>query len=203
MTYDATPAAAAITSVATLQVAGTAEAGSTVAVYDGSLLLGRATASATGNWSVLTLLFDTVHSMTATVTDRAGNPGPGSAPTLVGSSRADTLLGTAAGDTLLGNGGNDVLEGGAGNDRLTGGSGADTFLMRAGSGHDIVTDFAAGGFFHDALRLLGYGLTSFDAVMARTVQSGTSTVITLDAADSVTLLNLSKASLVANDFLFA
>ena len=204
VTYDATPpAAAAITSVATLQVAGTAEAGSTVAVYDGSLLLGRATASATGSWSVLTLLFDTVHSMTATVTDRAGNPGPGSAPTLVGSSRADTLLGTAAGDTLLGNGGSDVIEGGAGNDRLTGGSGADTFLMRAGSGHDIVTDFAAGGLIHDALRLLGYGLTSFDAVMARTVQSGTSTVITLDAADSVTLLNLSKASLVANDFLFA
>ena len=208
VTYDITPPTAAITAVASsllgvTQVAGTAEALSTVAVFEGSLLLGRATASAAGTWALPTFLFDTVHTLTTTVTDRAGNLGPGSGLTRAGSSRSDSLLGTSAADTLLGNGGNDTLEGGAGNDRLTGGAGADTFLMRAGSGHDIVTDFAVAGLSHDVLRLPGYGLTSFSAVMAKTVQSGTSTVITFDATDSVTLLNVSKAGLVASDFLFA
>ena len=209
VTYDvAPPPPAAVTAVASsllgvTQVTGTAEALSTVAVFDGGLLVGRATATAAGAWTLPTFLFDIVHTLTTTATDRAGNLGPVSGPTLVGSSRSDALLGTGGADTLLGNGGSDVLEGGAGNDRLAGGAGADTFLLRPGSGHDTVTDFTAAGLSHDALRLPGYGYTSFSGIMAKAVQSGTSTVITFDATDSVTLLNVSKASLLASDFLFA
>lgn len=60
-----------------------------------------------------------------------------------GTNKADSLSGTAATDAVEGGRGNDRLDGGAGNDVLTGGAGADTFVLRAGGGDDIVTDFSA------------------------------------------------------------
>ena len=44
---------------------------------------------------------------------------------------------------IKGTGKNDWLEGSSGNDILTGGRGADTFVYRAGSGNDTITDFSA------------------------------------------------------------
>jgi large repetitive protein len=58
---------------------GTAEAGSTVAVYDGDLVIGSASADANGNWSYALALPDGAHSLTATVTDLAGNTSAASA----------------------------------------------------------------------------------------------------------------------------
>lgn len=58
-----------------------------------------------------------------------------------GTNKADTLAGSASSDSVQGGRGNDRLDGGADNDVLTGGAGADTFILRAGSGDDIVTDF--------------------------------------------------------------
>ncbi|WP_375775342.1 Ig-like domain-containing protein [Bradyrhizobium sp. ma5] len=62
---------------ATQKLTGSAEAGSTVTVYDGSTLLGTAAADATtGAWSfTLGHLADGSHSLTATATDAAGNTG--------------------------------------------------------------------------------------------------------------------------------
>ena len=58
-----------ITDPAILTLTGTAVANSTVNVYDGSTLLGTATASGTGAWSFTTIpLPDGMHSFTATVT---------------------------------------------------------------------------------------------------------------------------------------
>ena len=58
-----------ITDPAILTLTGTAVANSTVNVYDGSTLLGTATASGTGAWSFTTIpLPDGVHSFTATDT---------------------------------------------------------------------------------------------------------------------------------------
>ena len=62
-----------ITSDNTLTLNGTAEAGSNVKVYDGSTLLGSATANGSGGWTYTTIaLFDGTHSFRATATDAAG-----------------------------------------------------------------------------------------------------------------------------------
>ena len=65
-----------ITNDNTLTLTGTAEANSTVKVYDGATLLGSVTANGTGAWSYTTAaLANGAHSLTATATDAAGNTG--------------------------------------------------------------------------------------------------------------------------------
>ncbi|WP_425908320.1 Ig-like domain-containing protein [Nitrobacter sp. TKz-YC02] len=60
---------------------GTAEANSTVKVYDGLALVGTTTAKADGTWSVTTSPLSTgAHDLTATATDVAGNTSPMSLP---------------------------------------------------------------------------------------------------------------------------
>ncbi len=57
-----------------ITLTGTADAGSTIKVYDGSTLLGSAVAGANGAWSFGTsALTDGTHSFTATATDSSGN----------------------------------------------------------------------------------------------------------------------------------
>ena len=69
-----------ITNDNTLTLTGTAEANSTVKVYDGATLLGSATANGSGAWSYTTAaLANGAHSLTATATDAAGNTGVASA----------------------------------------------------------------------------------------------------------------------------
>jgi Domain of unknown function (DUF4347)/Bacterial Ig-like domain/Cadherin domain len=66
-----------ITSDNTPTLSGTAEANSTVAIYDGTTLLGTATADGTGNWSYTTsTLSNGSHTLTAKATDAAGNDSP-------------------------------------------------------------------------------------------------------------------------------
>jgi flagellar hook assembly protein FlgD len=64
-----------ITNVTTPTLTGTAEAGSTITLYDGSTVLGTTTVDAAGNWSftVSAALADGAHTITATATDAAGN----------------------------------------------------------------------------------------------------------------------------------
>ena len=59
---------------------GTAEAGSTVNVYDGTILLGTATANGSGNWTLTTTLADGAHNLSVTAIDSAGNTSAASAP---------------------------------------------------------------------------------------------------------------------------
>ncbi|MBG0889104.1 Ig-like domain-containing protein, partial [Burkholderia sp. 9773_38] len=65
----------ATTDDTTPTLAGTAEAGSTVNVYDGTTLLGTTTADPSGNWTFTptTGLGEGAHSLTVTATDTAGN----------------------------------------------------------------------------------------------------------------------------------
>ncbi|MCM3278890.1 Ig-like domain-containing protein, partial [Bacillus velezensis] len=65
----------ATTDDTTPTLAGTAEAGSTVNVYDGTTLLGTTTADPSGNWTFTptTALGEGAHSLTVTATDTAGN----------------------------------------------------------------------------------------------------------------------------------
>ncbi len=58
----------------TVQVSGTAEAGSTINLYDGSTLLGTTHVAADGDWNLTTpALHQGAHALAATATDAAGN----------------------------------------------------------------------------------------------------------------------------------
>ena len=117
---------------------------------------------------------------------------------LNGDNGNDTLKGGAGNDILWGDAGNDLLDGGHGNDQLTGGAGHDTFFFGPNPGHDIVTDFGHQGviaFDHTVFH-------SFADVMAAAHQVGHNTVITVDAANSLTLEHISPHQLTAHDFQF-
>ncbi len=60
---------------------------------------------------------------------------------LTGWSLGDHIVGGDLDNYLYGVGGDDILDGGAGHDELYGGVGNDTYIWRAGSGDDIVSDY--------------------------------------------------------------
>ncbi|WP_220396303.1 calcium-binding protein [Arenimonas terrae] len=60
---------------------------------------------------------------------------------LDGRGNDDVLDGGAGADSLLGDAGDDTLIGGIGNDSLDGGVGNDTYVIRAGDGIDLLTDY--------------------------------------------------------------
>lgn len=116
----------------------------------------------------------------------------------------DTLSGGAGDDDLNGGSGADWLNGGAGDDVLSGGAGNDALVFKPGFGSDVVTDFTAGLGVADVIRFHGFG-TVFDTfieVMAVTAQSGADTVIEIDANNTITLQDVARTSLVADDFRF-
>lgn len=105
-------------------------------------------------------------------------------------------------DTLVGGFGADLLNGGADNDTLTGGAGADTFVFEAGTGHDVVTDFAAGSAGTDIVKLTGFSFASFAQVQAAMTQIGADTRLVLSGDSHVTFLNHSIGDFAADDFGF-
>ncbi len=60
--------------------------------------------------------------------------------TLLGNNGNDTLQGGAGSDILNGGNGNDYLDGDTGNDIMNGGAGADIFVLKLGSGHDVIVN---------------------------------------------------------------
>jgi Ca2+-binding RTX toxin-like protein len=117
---------------------------------------------------------------------------------LSGGNGDDVMDGGAGNDDLSGGNGDDILIGGTGHDVMTGGNGSDLFVFEAGFGLDTVTDFHGSDHiqFHSDL------FHDFQAVLAASQQVGGDTVITLDAANTITLHNVQLTSLQANDFLF-
>jgi Ca2+-binding RTX toxin-like protein len=116
----------------------------------------------------------------------------------------ENLTGSEFNDTLNGDAGDNVISGLGGNDKLTGLVGSDTFVFLPGFGNDTITDFAAGPNTgpHDLIVFDQTIFADFNSVMAASAQVGTSTVIALDAQDSVTLNNVSLSSLYHDDFAF-
>jgi hypothetical protein len=94
----------------TVQVSGTAEAGSTIKLYDGTTLLGTTHTAADGDWSFTTpALSHGAHALAATATDAAGNtshlsdpvdPVMGTPSSSGGSTSTDNHL-TGSSETLL------------------------------------------------------------------------------------------------------
>lgn len=82
----------------------------------------------------------------------------------------DRLLGGNEDDYIWGGEGDDLLEGSAGNDILTGNNGIDTFVLNAGKGVDVITDFELG---LDVLEFYG-GISSQQLAVS---QIDTNTVI--------------------------
>lgn len=104
--------------------------------------------------------------------------------TLSGGNGNDTLNGGAGGDTLLGGNGSDLLVGGLGNDTVTGGNGSDIFVIAAGAGTDIFTDFQKGP---DRIGLSG-GLTFGQlAFSGNQILAGGETLATLTGFNTATL----------------
>ncbi|MBY0545434.1 MAG: hypothetical protein K2Q14_07810 [Gammaproteobacteria bacterium] len=114
---------------------------------------------------------------------------------LTGDDNNNQLEGRGGNDVISGGGGNDKIIGGIGNDTLTGGVGNDTFVFAPGDGADTITDFTHGA---DSIDLSAYG-TNFSSITV--TASGPDSIIQA-GADSITLTNVSAASVTAADFVF-
>ncbi|MFL9674283.1 hypothetical protein ACXUPC_30175 [Pseudomonas marginalis] len=115
----------------------------------------------------------------------------------------DYLYGDDGDDELFGGPGDDVLDGGEGNDILWGGPGADTFIFWKGSGggETIIGDFSGSAGEQDRIDLAGI-LATFEDVLDASVEVGDDLLITLNADDSILLLNIKKEELTPADFSF-
>ena len=124
-------------------------------------------------------------------------------PTVASSDLGDALTGGAGNDRLFGGAGPDSLDGGTGADFLNGGAGDDRFVYMPGYGADTIFGFAAGGGSEDKINLAFSNVSTFADVLARATQVGSDTVINFDGGDTLTLRNVARSSLAADDFLFA
>ena len=120
---------------------------------------------------------------------------------LEGGKGSDRLLGGKGDDVLVGGAGLDMLVGDAGNDVMTGGAGADSFLFRTGFGHDTVTDFRAGG-EHDVIAIAKSDFADFAALSAHLIDTAAGALLTLHDGSTLTLNDVTRASLGAHDFYF-
>jgi Ca2+-binding RTX toxin-like protein len=107
------------------------------------------------------------------------------------------IRGTSGNDTIAGTAWNDTIAGGAGNDTMSGGAGSDTFLFRTNLGQDTVTDFTVGS---DLLEFRDGNFADAAAALAAATSSGSDTLITIDANNTVLLKNISLANLHETDF---
>lgn len=123
---------------------------------------------------------------------------------LEGSLTANRIDGGIGDDAIDGLAGADTLVGEIGADTLVGGADSDQFWFFVGDGADIVTDFTAGAATDDVIRLFGRGaaLDTLTELLALSTQVGADVVINLGGGDTITLQNVTLASLDASDFLF-
>jgi hypothetical protein len=170
---------------------GTGEANSTIKAFDGTDLLGTTVVSTNGVWNLTTSSLGAgVHNVTATDTDPAGNVSVGS-PSLA----LNVVTGTPAADFFL--------AWTTANYIITGEGGPDTFFFfGANFGKTVITDFQAAGSGHDIIYFSQAAFSSFAALQSHATQVGANVVITVDAADTVTLAGVKLTDLSSSDFQF-
>ena len=128
---------------------------------------------------------------------------------LYGGPDNDILMGGAGQDQLYAGAGHDMLDGGQGNDILNGGDGADAYIVRPGSGNDIVTagfDAGPGAFDHIAFE---GGITPNDVTIAdQTSTHGddhSGTLVSWETSQgdgSLFLEGVTKSQMAQDDFMF-
>jgi hypothetical protein len=111
----------------------------------------------------------------------------------------DGLVGHDGHDDLVGGLGRDLLFGGAGDDLLRGGLDNDTYLIRRGTGLDLVSGLESG----DRIDLRDFGLASFQAVLDAAHQWGPSVRIDLGNGDRLLIHNISLSALNPEQFIIS
>jgi Ca2+-binding RTX toxin-like protein len=168
-------------------LSGTAEANSSVSIFDGGKSIGDVTAAADGTWSFQTNVTGSgVHSYTETSIDGSG---------ITATSTGVTLYSPSGNQTLQGGSGNDVLIG-APQDTLMGNGGNDTFVFNQNLGKETVADFNPN---QDQLAF-SHALFTHDTVaqvLSQTHDSSAGAVIVVDPHDTVTLIGVTVAQLQA------
>ena len=120
--------------------------------------------------------------------------------TLTGSA-AINATGNSESNIIIGNAAANVITGGLGNDILTGGGGADTFVINAGDGSDIITDFSPGSAMgHDVVQLNGFAFTSFSDIQAAMTQVGNDVYLALTSQDTLVFRDTTIAAFTGDDF---
>jgi VCBS repeat-containing protein len=179
---------------------------------DGSYSYAAGNSSSTGlSQDKFTYTIDDAHggtsTATLTVSVTAANQtyvqGTDGNDTLSAGRTATVLDGGNGNDTLLGGNGADTVIGGQGNDTLTGGRGADNFVFNPGFGKDVITDFTPGSDHIQLDRSLVSFTSPADALSHIASDGHGNTLITIDAADTITLLGVTPSHLHASDFLIA
>ncbi|MBB6225527.1 serralysin, partial [Rhizobium leguminosarum] len=111
--------------------------------------------------------------------------------------------GNALDNVIVGGSGSNTLTGGAGDDILVGGAAADFFVYSPNWGHDTITNFVAAGMTHDTIKIDVSVFADWAALLAASNDSGSDTIITADADNTITLKNVAVSSLQSSDFQFA
>lgn len=118
---------------------------------------------------------------------------------VMGNAKANWIVSQVANITIDGGGGNDVLTGSAG----------DNFRFDAGSGFDVITNFAPGarigvGANPETVQLAGYAqFKTFAEVRAAMTQVGPDVVLQLDANDAIKFDNTTISAFSKDNFLLA
>ncbi len=127
----AKPAPPAITSVGPYTVGGTAEASTTVTLFEGATRIGSALVNGSGGWTAVVSLPYGVHTVHAVATDRAGNASDPSATRSI-------QQGSIGPDDLAGSPGADLMGGGTGDDFYRVDNAGDVVSEVEGQGLDII-----------------------------------------------------------------
>lgn len=131
---------------------------------------------------------------------------------LIGNAGRDTIFGGDGRDEISGGEGVDLLQGGADTDILSGGAGEDTFVLKTGSGADIIMDWTEGEdvFLFEDTGARSYNdleFTAFDAgdVIAGYETQETGVYLTYGNTDDVAIvLGVTVADLdTQDDLIFA
>ncbi len=102
----------------------------------------------------------------------------------------------------VGDSANDTFAGDQLNDIFTGGAGDDRFVYAPGGGHDTWTDFTAGAGTQDKVDLTAFSnIHNLAGLLAHATQNGANTVLDFGNGNTLTLQNVAKAALSADDFI--
>ncbi len=107
-------------------------------------------------------------------------------------------IGNSLNNIIIGGDGANLIDGKGGDDVLTGNKGPDFFVLGAGYGHDLITDFQNGV---DRLALHGLGITSFSQVKSLLKQAGSDVTLITPTGEEMVFANHLVSDFTVHDFM--